>query len=285
MSTFQIFRERRFWVEFDGFLHHSGQVDLAVVLGKKAFISDRKSLWGEHADSDRNLQLRDLAVLLWANVPGIEEVCVLLVQPRVNRHPTPCIYNLNDLAQAWSELRDRVKASNDPNSKAVAGEKQCKFCRAATAGTCPEYKAWLGAAMPAITPGLPICTAAEWTTEQRALFCERDSILENWLKDRRRECKALLQKDPEAIPGHALKDGSERTTITNPQEVFNRFLRLGGEQDDFLPTVTVWPGKLRDALADVSGLKGKELAKAFVAMTDGCSETKRNEPSIIKVKG
>jgi len=76
-------REVRYWIKWADGLMHSGQIDSFHVLGKRALIVEYKMLPGEVPDSPRNLQLRDQAVLLKFNVPELEEIGTVVVQPLV----------------------------------------------------------------------------------------------------------------------------------------------------------------------------------------------------------
>lgn len=148
VEAVKIFQHQRYWIEFDGntseglrCLKHSGEVDLCARLGERALVIDRKTLMGEYAESPRNMQLRDYAVLVRNEFVFIKEVGVAIVQPWVTHSPEICLYSEADLKLAEQQLFERVLASNDPNAKRVPGEVQCKHCKALT--RCIEALEWL----------------------------------------------------------------------------------------------------------------------------------------------
>ena len=71
---------------------------------------------------------------------------------------------------------------------------------------------------------------------------------------------------------------------------FERFLALAkpeGQaeaQKQFMISISVAKGKLKDSLAAVTGLKGKKLQEALDTLLIGITESKQNAPSLVKSK-
>jgi len=181
--------------------------------------------------------------------------------------------------QAALEMFDRIRASNNPKSLRVAGEDQCKYCRAKF--HCLEYQQWASAMVPALAR-LEV-PAAQWTAEQRSIFLSRAPIAEKWLEETKAAIKAGLLQDPNFAPGFTLKAGNTIETVKDPQECFNRFLGLGGKPEQFMQAVKVGKTALKEAVHVATDKKGKALDKVIEDLLQGITERKQNSPSIVKV--
>ncbi len=291
-QEYRVFRHERLWLPNSGqpgFIAHSGEPDVVFRAGTKALVIDYKVLTGDVADAPSNMQLRDLAVLVAGTYAPLDQVATAIVQPLVTHSPEMCLYTLDDLSRAFTELVARVRASNDPKSPRVAGAKQCQFCKAKVG--CAEYNRWAGSMLPVAdvdgrqlaAEGLFSVAMANWSPEQRALAASILPIAGKRLEEIKEYLKSLLAVDPSAIPGWGLKEGNNQTSIANPQQCFDRFAALGGSLPDFLGCIKVQKGKLEEAVAGATQTKGKSLKVVMTTLLDGITETKQNEPSLAKV--
>ena len=283
-NPMRVFRERRFWLKLTsrdgkGLYEHSGQADVVFKHGTRLLICDYKCLPANKTDSPKNGQLRDLAVLAAGEIVGTQEVAVAIVQPLFTHSPEVCLYGPEDLKRAALELYGRVVKSNDPKSPRVAGAIQCAYCLAKL--NCREYQAWAGAmvASPLSILEVPV---AQWTGEQCAVFLDNEAVARKWLDGCWDAVKARVEADPAAVPGWALKPGAVTEKINDPQACFDRFAALGGDIKQFMGTVSVGKGKLKEAIHEVTGAKGAALDKAVKALTEGITEQKQNAPSLVK---
>lgn len=275
-------REKRFWIEWSNGMRHSGQIDSAYRYKMKALIVEYKALPGDVADSPRNMQLRDQAVLYDFNNQMLSEVATVVIQPLVTHSPEICIYKREDLQRARDEMFTRVFKSNQPDSPRTPGEVQCKFCKAKS--KCPEYTRFAAGEV-ANSPGsLMLVPVDKWTPQQRALFLERASIVEKWIDTTKGEMKKLLKADPNSIPGYELKAGRNMSTIINAQKVFENFSALGGTLDQFMGCVEIGKGKLEVEMRTVTEYKGKKLKEAVEAVI-GDNVNKSVAESSISKKG
>ena len=283
--------ERRLWHEFpaksddpDGVaLKTSGQFDVALVHteARRALICDGKSGWLPVTPNHSNLQLRRLAALLWLQL-DVREIGVCILKPFGKMEP-PCVYTVPDLRRSVAEMEDDVRQSHDPDATRTAGEEQCRYCRAREG--CPTRLAWLSAALPVVVPPLPMMAARDWTPAQRVLFLEREKEVRDWLAARKEEIKALLSERPEAVPGYGLKPGRTTETISDPQEVLDRFChRLGGTPEAFLRCVEVGKSALKDQVRTITGHKGNALAADLDALLAGCLVAATSAPTIERLK-
>lgn len=272
-------RERRLWIQWADGLKHSGQVDVAFLIGYRALIGEYKSLPGDVPVSPTNLQLRDQAVLLATNIPGLKEIGVYVNQPLVTHSPEITIYQVADLDRARDDLYRRVSASNQKGAPRVAGELQCKFCLAKPG--CPEHDKFVKALIPVVQSPMGVAVK-DWTPEQRTKFMDRAGIAEKWLGECYEQLREMMIKDPKSIPGYVLKEGRNNPTIINPGAVFANFKAKGGTEADFLEAVVVGKGKLAEALKKVTKLKGNALEKATEACIGDNVTVTKNRPSIVK---
>ena len=282
----KVTREQREWVRFKDAsgreIAHSGQYDVLRRAGVCGLITDYKTLQGDTPESPRNMQLRDLVVLV-ARKPGalLKSIAVMVVQPLVTHTPEITIYEEDDINKAEQEMLVRVAASNNPASKRVAGEVQCKFCLAKR--RCPEYQQFAGAMVPGVQSLLSV-PVEQWTPAQRGVFLDKRSVAQKWLDDCEAAMKAGLAKDPAFADGWALAPGRTRETITDAQAAFERFCKLGGTAAQFLSTVSVGKSKLKEAINAVTGAKGKQLDETVKQLCDGISETSTNAPMLKKLE-
>lgn len=274
----RVFREKRLWVLVDNKWEHSAKPDVVARCGPRGLIFEYKTLPGDVPDSPSNLQLRDQAVLA-SGTYLLNEITVAVIQPLVTMTPVVTGYNAENLKQAEAEMFERVRKSNDPTSKRVAGEVQCKHCKARL--HCQEYQTFSGGSMPAMLTILDV-PIAQWSPEQRAIFCDRLAIAQKWLDETKDFIKDGLEKDPEFVPGWCLKAGATRESIRDPQVVFERFSIIGGNVSQFMKAVSIQKGALREAVAGLTGAKGKSLDKAMETLTNGLTSSKQNAPSLCK---
>lgn len=294
-----VYRERRFWCKVLAVpgdkakvpkrYEHSGMLDFVARLGPKALIIEYKSLPGDIEESPTNDQLRDQVVLAAGNLV-LSEAVTAIVQPLVTHDPDLCLYNSDAIKKAEQEMYVRVRKSNNPNAKRVAGPTQCKFCLARN--TCQEYQTWAASLVPetASVAGVPV---ASWTPEQRAHFLNMRGVAQKWLDECTDEMKRLITEDAAAIPGWSLREGNKIETVNDPQELFTRFNALARpwaekEQADlltlYIQCVKVHKEDFESLLRKVSDLKGKGLKAKMDSLLEGITDVKQNAPSLARSK-
>jgi hypothetical protein len=259
---------------------HSARLDCYYRTGVDAVIVEYKTGNNDAPESPRNLQLRDQAVLL-ARQPAalLQNIAVLVIQPLVTHSPEVTMYLPADIATAEQRMFERVRRSNDPNSPRTPGELQCKFCLAKS--RCPEYQKFAGALVPQMTSLLDV-PVESWTPEQRGQFLDRRKVAQDWLDNCEKAMKSGLADNPAFATGWTLAPGRVRETISNAQDCFARFLAAGGKQEDFMGTVSIVKGRLKEALAAATGTKGKALDAALKALLAGITETSTDAPTLKK---
>ena len=278
--------EHRLWMDIEdkeGILWHSGRLDKWYRHADRALIVEYKTLRGEVEDSTTNMQLRDQAVLLNYNERLLSEIAVTVAQPPASVPPVVTVYGGLDLLQATHDMQLRVIRSNERESwmNRVAGPIQCQFCIAKM--ECRQYAQWKSQQLPAEIP-TATKSPSMWTVEEWQSFLEREAQARQWLKDVKDYAKMMLGENPEAIPGYKLQRTGELDTVTDPQELFTRFEKLGGKLPDYMKCLDVGKGKFKELLAATTGAKGKMLDAALDVILSGIITSKEKEPTIKKVK-
>lgn len=277
----KIFREERLWGKIPpDMLEHSACPDVVYRYGPKGLVIEYKCLPGDIPDSPANLQLRDQVVLA-AGAYTLSDIATAIVQPLVTHNPQVCVYEPDDIKKAEAEMQERVRKSHQPNAPRIAGEVQCKFCKAKS--ICKEYAVWTKSLLP---PAVNIFDVPvnQWTPEQCARFCEGLPVATKWLEDCKKAMKDRLRANPAAIPGWNLEPGDTRRPVTDPQELYNRFFAQGGTIEMFLKCVDVTKKDLEAQVRLVTKAKGKGLKAIMDKLLEGVTTDKQNEPSLTKTK-
>ena len=281
-------RESRYWVKVppsgsrNGSFHqHSGQVDTVYRRKNQALILEYKTLTGDIPVSSRNPQLRDQAVLVRGNLM-VTDISVAVVQPLDNWSPIICVYNNDTLDQAEREMFDRVRASNDPNSKRAAGPVQCKFCLARD--YCRDYAKFASALTPpTIEFSEPV---TKWTPEMRGLFLERMNTARTWLDECEEIIRELLSEDPEAVHGWEMEEGRKVQTISDSSGLADRLQHQHQVKPSDLFAIANFSKKdIKALLRRIAERKGKALDRELNKMVEGLTVERQNRPSLKRKDG
>lgn len=281
-------REQRLWsaMRLGEQEIHSAGIDAFWLTSdwSAALIEDLKGLWGQHADAEENLQLRDEAALLYENF-GVQRVSVFINQPNVRWRIDDqkiVTYELADLEAAHNEMIARVMNSNDIRAKRQPGPKQCRFCRAAGTARCPESQAAiLGAAQSKFDASTASpARRGEWVSTLKAL--------EKMVKKVLSELKTGLQADPAYIEGWEIKAGGSTRSIENIWEAGAIFAEAFGDagftREQFLACCTLSIPKLEELHDKLSGLTGKASKEQFLNLVGHLIEEKAREGSLTESK-
>lgn len=143
---------------------------------KNAWVNDSKFGFNIVERAELNLQLRAYAVLVADNAKGTNRVFVSITQPRVsfNERITLAEYTQDDIAKSKSQISLILMRSNGPDAPLVAGEEQCRYCKAKL--VCPAFRESMQ--VPAvITPDTALSkTARELFLAQRLAQISDDQL-------------------------------------------------------------------------------------------------------------
>ena len=278
----RIVREEREWSMDERWSGKADVVALKNVValnrpGTRVLVIDYKTGRGEVADATGNMQLRALAVLVsdsyWA-----DEVTVAIVQPLAGPVST-CTYTSTDLERAQSEITGIIDAIHKADAPRIPSARACKYCKAKA--VCPEaQKLATDAPLMVSRNGRELSISPERMAE----FLDQIPAIEAVVEAVQAKAKRMLEADPASVPGWALKPGADRESITDPAQVFGRFVSLGGTQEQFMPAVTVKKTGLREAVKAVTSEKGRALDARMDAILAGLTEEKQAAPSLVRVK-
>lgn len=266
-----IHREIRLWDTW-GYFKCSGQADVLYIWGNSALVIDGKRGRAKVTPEPQNIQLRWLAALVPLNYPQVDEVTVALAQHWSPKSP-PCIYDKYALCIAVSEMEEDVEACYSPDAEYNPGSPQCDYCKAKV--NCPAFaKASLPVPFSAPPPTAKDIqeAIALLPGDRLGAFLALVRMANEVADGETRKRLAAGQK----VDGWKMSPGRVRETVNNPQEVFNRFVLMGGKTEQFLTAVSIAKGKLKDAVRGVTQHKGKQLESEIESMLDGCVESKQS---------
>lgn len=291
-------QEARLWAfDENGQKTNSGQADIFWLQRGRALLADYKSLFGDVPDVAENMQLRDLAVLIHLNY-GVTEVTAYINQPRVTRNPKLVVYSLDDLKRAEVEMRERVKASMDPNSPRIPGEEQCKYCNGKL--HCLEFQALATKPISSLTrfedletkPKVlkPMLEQRVALLEPRVLTQLRDTLkLTEMLQTAvNAEIRKRLTADRTSVPGLTLAEGNKVRSISDIMKAWElicvRGMVVPLTSEQFSQCCSISIGKLEDAIRANIDCTADE-AKTWINEVLGPIITlKANAASIERVK-
>jgi hypothetical protein len=103
-------------------------------------VIDRKFGYNIVTRAELNLQLRVYAVITASLGAVGNNVYVAIVQPRVpiDERITIANYTPQDIEDARKQILAILAASNDPDAPLIAGEEQCRYCKAKL--ICPAFR-------------------------------------------------------------------------------------------------------------------------------------------------
>jgi hypothetical protein len=241
-----------------------------------------KSLFGDRALAPMNYQLRTQAVAVTQEFAKagrpVSGIVAALVQPNSYPKTSVCLYTPEDLLLARREILAVLDAADDPRAPAAPG-KHCEFCPAKA--QCKEHRSWVSVGLPAEIKAMPV---EPWTPQQWALFLEREGAARKWLEAKREEAKAVLEKDPAAIPGWTLKPWPDTHPITDGDVVAGRLYDLGASPSDVVGACDMVKERVKSLVKSLTGAKGQSLKDCLNELFDGCLGSVPQAPRIVKDK-
>lgn len=144
------------------------------------------------------------------------EVVVIIEQPRAAGGGGTWTTTMARILAEGEKIKRDAAATHDPDAPRTPGSIQCKFCKAAKFGTCPEYAefnaALLGLKFDSLEDDLAVCAPLDLadrrtiTPEQRSQILLHRAMIDRWLDQMHEDAYA----DAEAgrpVPGMKLVDG------------------------------------------------------------------------------
>lgn len=196
---------------------------------------------GKPVDVVDNGQLKIYALGALEECPDVTEIELVIVQPRALHKDGPVRrWRLTRAElEEWAKgpLLEAIRATDDPAAPFAPNKDYCGWCPGLAA--CPALRKRAAeafdvefdeAAVPAVPiRGLP--TVESLTPEQMARMLEFKPLAEKLLTEVYNKAKAMLQEDPEAIPGFKLVEGRTNRSWVENFEAVNGPLFMVLKQD------------------------------------------------------
>jgi Protein of unknown function (DUF2800) len=144
---------------------------------RAALVADLKSGFAVVERAELNLQLRGYAVLINDNFnvlddhANVDRIFASILQPRLwmpSDRVTLAQYDMSDISKARKQIDEIIDRTEDPKAKLVAGEDQCRYCKAKL--ICPAFRKALG---------MPL---AKFKTDEELSKAKRDAEIEKRVK-------------------------------------------------------------------------------------------------------
>lgn len=185
-----------------------GTADAVIINDNHIEIVDLKYGKGLKVDAENNPQLRLYALgayQKWAFDVEPDTITMTIVQPRLD-HISSETLTIDELLDFGEEVKVRAEATLDPNAKAIAGTKQCQWCKAK--GVCRERT----------IHALQTADAGETLTpEEIAQVLPHVDAVAKWAKEFKANATELAENGT-MIPNYKLVEGrSSRKWKTNAE--------------------------------------------------------------------
>lgn len=279
------YAERRFWLHDDRrAAAMSGQVDYAVVRGRRALLVDYKTGHGRVTPAARNPQLLALAVMLAEAHEELEEVTGAIVQPAVSGTPQCGVFDAPSLTRSRALILEALEAARRPDAPCHPGDRQCQYCRAkarcAAAGGMVETLATVPArGLAGAASREPL--AEPVSNEQLSLWLERCGAAEDVIAALRAEARRRIEAG-QGVPGWRLVPGVLRERVVDVPGLAARLAAQGVAPEAFLAGCAVTKLALKALLKEKTGAKGLALETALDALLDGLTEAKPTAPQLAR---
>lgn len=252
----------------------SAKVDYACydTIRDRGLVIDYKTGWGDHEESDRNIQIAAQVAALSFQHSSIDEWHAFLYQPRAGE-PVHVVYKGGDIEKVQRFVEQIVREAEQPDAPLIPGEKQCRYCPARH--VCVEAHQ--------NTMALAVTDTAALSKERMPDLLDAVSIAKRVIPAVEAKAKEMLAEDPDSIPGWRLKEGATQRTVTDAEEAF-RSLPVEMTQERFLECVSVQIGKLEKELATASNMKQADAKREVARRLGHVIEEKPKAPSLERVK-
>lgn len=287
--------ERELWLHRGIRSLFPGHCDIWEYVAEKKLlvIIDHKFGYKVVTPAAANLQLRSYAVM-GAEQHDCDHVVVAITQPRlpVDDRLTLAVYSRDDIKASRQQLYDIWDACKEPDAPLVAGEEQCRYCKARL--ICPAFKAKVEQGqniVPFPSQGLSVPgreafiaeKVAQASDEQLAQMHEAVTFagfVREPLHDEIRRRIALG-----AMPGYRLGKESEVREVEDTFRAINALIGLGMTMDSIMPACKMALGKVEEAYREThDGVTWKDARETINNALEEVIVRKPKKPAIEKVK-
>lgn len=265
--------------------------------GKKLLcIIDKKFGYKVVTPAAANYQLRSYAIGGWDEW-DIDNCVVGITQPRLayEERITMAAYNSDEIDAAIGELTFIRRDCRQPDAPLVAGEEQCRYCKARA--TCPAFQAVIQAGLalvPAVDPEASVAKRQDDIARCLA-DCSDESLgkLLNALQFAgfiseltRDEARARIGAEPDrsAAIGWKLGKESEKRNIVNVTRAI-ALLTLQGDltREEILTCSKPSLTKLQDKIRDKNKITHKRAKEIVNETLEGTIEMEEKRPPLTRI--
>jgi hypothetical protein len=206
-----------------------------------------------------NLQLRTYAVMVAERV-SCERVVVAITQPRApyDERVTMAVYHAEDIVAARNEIDEILGLSRsfDGMNKLVAGEEQCRYCKAKI--KCPAYAAEMKQLVIAPSDELEAKKVLDLATASQISSLLRAIKFADFIKDQVRDIARKMIADGRLDDWKLGKAAMLRKIVDPAQAIALLQLRGDLSRDEILDCSVPSLTKLREKLREKLSLTWKE---------------------------
>jgi uncharacterized protein DUF2800 len=274
-------REVRLWLHQDLEPIHSGQFDCAygTLSTRRMLILDYKTLFGEVSPAEENDQMRELVALARFNFPECLSFTVAILQPWVSHRPSVAHYDQYEAELALRLLRLSIAEAADPDAPRTPGP-WCNHCPANPG--CEEARAFVGKTYnlaKRIENGgfvLPI-------GPEGARVLDSVETAETVLKALKASYKALIETDPNAVPGWYMKEGNKVREIGDVLGALKiAETTIGLIPEELLGCTKLNVGALEELVCPLLDLPPKAAKEEFNRLFSPVITLKQNAPILAR---
>ena len=249
-----------------------GTSDAVVLADDELIVIDLKYGRGVVVDAEHNEQLQIYALAAleqFGPLADFQRVRVAIHQPRLGP-PSEWAQPVADLLAFGERVRAAAEQTRQANAALVAGESQCRFCKAKA--TCPALVARvveeIGADFDDIAGGEPLVLPIGAERLGHALAAA--DLIEGWIKAVRGEVESLLLAG-QAVPGFKLvqgKKGNRQWSSKDEAEALLKAMRI--KHDQMYDYTVISPTSAEKlAKAEVIGPRQWPKVQALITQSEG----------------
>lgn len=261
---------------------------------KLLVIIDKKFGYKTVTPAAANYQLRTYAcggAELWP----VDHVAVAITQPRLpfDQRVTMAVYTKEDIQAARLELFGIKDACAKPDAPLVAGEDQCRYCKAAISLTCPAFKETLHSGLALIPmPSGEASVALREETITRGIAALADEQLDKvlialsmaeFIKDPARD-EARRRVASGTLTTWKLGKASEVREITDPERAIALMTFTALSREEVMACCDPSLKKLENKLREKTGGTWKAARETVDSTLASVIARKEKKPSLMRVK-
>lgn len=271
----------------------SGTPDLIINApkDKAVLVIDRKFGYKVVERADLNIQLRVYAILVYDWLDKVpRKVFVSILQPRLRYEERITIaeYLPEDIEASRVQVQSILEAASKPDAPLVAGEQQCRYCRARL--ICPEFRKTFGDLVP-FTPDTDLTVAAREAYLQKRLAECSDTELEKVLtaiafariiKDAATD-EARQRISAGQLTNYELSKPYTVRNIADSQRAISLLTLAGIRSREQLLAIADLPlGRIEEDYRKATGCTAKDAREKINAVLNTVLEKEERKPRVIR---